>query len=121
MRYLSVASIFNVKDLEVAIGFYTTGLGFEIDFMIDDYIGVKKDGMVFLHLTSNKFRADRTGRGHIYIVLDEVDSYYAAIRARGLQPLSSPANLEYGMREFETTDPDGNILTFGCQVPSRFD
>jgi hypothetical protein len=46
-----------------------------------------------------------------YIQVSGVDAYYSE-RARGVS-LSDLGNREYGMRDFEVIDPNGNRLAFG--------
>jgi len=48
-----------------------------------------------------------------YIHVDGLDALADAYKAAGA-PITRPIELTvYGMREFEVTDPDGNILCFG--------
>jgi uncharacterized glyoxalase superfamily protein PhnB len=43
----------------------------------------------------------------------DVDSLHAELAARGAKVLKPPQDYDYGMRDFDVLDPDGNQLTFG--------
>jgi uncharacterized glyoxalase superfamily protein PhnB len=43
----------------------------------------------------------------------DVDAVHAELAARGARILKPPQDWDYGMRDFDLTDLDGNQLTFG--------
>ena len=43
----------------------------------------------------------------------DVDALYAELREAGAPITRTIENTVYGMREFEVTDPDGNVICFG--------
>ena len=43
----------------------------------------------------------------------DVDAVYAELAARGARIVKPPQNYDYGMRDFDLIDLDGNQLTFG--------
>ena len=45
--------------------------------------------------------------------MQDVDAVHAEMAARGAQILKPPQNYDYGMRDFDLVDLDGNYLTFG--------
>jgi uncharacterized glyoxalase superfamily protein PhnB len=45
--------------------------------------------------------------------LRNVDVVYAELAARGARIVKPPQNYDYGMRDFDLIDLDGNQLTFG--------
>jgi uncharacterized glyoxalase superfamily protein PhnB len=47
-----------------------------------------------------------------YIQVSGVDAYYSELTERGVS-LSDLGDREYGMRDFEVVDPNGNRLAFG--------
>jgi len=47
-----------------------------------------------------------------YIQVSGVDAYYSELKARGVN-LGDLGTREYGMRDFEVIDPNGNRLAFG--------
>ena len=58
--------------------------------------------------------------GHLgrHIIADEVDIYCATIKQRGAPILLEPTDEPYGLRDFVTRDPDGNVLTFSALLPT---
>jgi uncharacterized glyoxalase superfamily protein PhnB len=47
------------------------------------------------------------------VFVRDVDAVYAELEARGAKLVSRPQNYDYGMRDFDLVDLDGNQLTFG--------
>ena len=45
----------------------------------------------------------------------DVDAVYAELAARGARIAKPPQNYDYGMRDFDPIDLDGNQLTFGME------
>jgi uncharacterized glyoxalase superfamily protein PhnB len=45
--------------------------------------------------------------------LGDVDAVYAELAARGARIVKPPQDYDYGMRDFDLIDLDGNQLTFG--------
>jgi uncharacterized glyoxalase superfamily protein PhnB len=67
---------------------------------------------VALHLLSASQTSRLSGNGGVCVFVRDVDAVYAlaARRARIVKP---PQNYDYGMRDFDLIDLDGNQLTFG--------
>jgi uncharacterized glyoxalase superfamily protein PhnB len=47
------------------------------------------------------------------VFVRDVDAVYAELAARGARIVKPPQNYDYGMRDFDLIDLDGNQLTFG--------
>ena len=115
-----IVPVFQVSRLEDALKFYTEVLGFEEDFRYGGYAGVKL-GTLSLHLSEqvaggrDEYRKP-LGSGIAYVFCDEVDGYYAQIKAKGVKAKYGPEDFPYGMREFMVVDPDGNHLAFGSEI-----
>ena len=56
--------------------------------------------------------ADRAGSSVVTIFLDDLDTYVAAIAARGLEP-DEQETYSNGVRKIVYRDPDGNEVGFG--------
>ena len=56
--------------------------------------------------------ADRAGSSVVTIFLDDLDTYVAAIAARGLEP-DDQETYSDGVRKIVYRDPDGNEVGFG--------
>jgi len=44
-------------------------------------------------------------------------TYYVGLQKRGARILKAPANYDYGLRDFDVADLDGNMLFFGMEAP----
>jgi uncharacterized glyoxalase superfamily protein PhnB len=118
MKTQSSVVILHVSDLAASVKFYKEILGFTDDFKHDHYVGLKI-GEAPIHLTDMKSSRGPIGMGTVYFFCDEVDSYYAQIKAKGADLQGEPENQFYGMRDFIVADPDGNHLAFGCPGASK--
>jgi catechol 2,3-dioxygenase-like lactoylglutathione lyase family enzyme len=49
----------------------------------------------------------------VYLHVVGIETFYESLLLRGIEPTRDLENTAYGMREFEITDPDGNVLCFG--------
>jgi uncharacterized glyoxalase superfamily protein PhnB len=58
----------------------------------------------------------RSEGGSAFIFCDEVDDYCQEIKKNGAVIKVEPADRPYGMRDFIVLDPDGNHMTFGCEI-----
>jgi len=113
MKPISVIPVFHVKDVEASVRFYIEVLGFVQSFRYGTYVGLKI-GKCEIHICPPGDSGPRTGGGNAYIICEEVDDYFAQIKAAGAKPRSEPADRMYGMRDFVIFDPDDNQLSFGC-------
>ncbi len=77
---------------------------------------------VVTRLLCTYFAAQETkripGNGGICVFVNDVDGVYAELAARGANVIKQPQNYDYGMRDFDVLDLDGNHLTFGQESPS---
>lgn len=109
--------IIRVSDLQRALDFYCSVLGFHKDFEHRTspegpcYVGLSRDGHQ-LHLST--FCGDGVSPSTIYFYVDAVDALYESFRKAGLREAQlEPTNQTWGRREFYLRDPDGNALRFG--------
>jgi uncharacterized glyoxalase superfamily protein PhnB len=98
MKIRAFIPIFHVQDVSAASEYYTRVLGFTETFRYGTYVWLI------------------IGAGTAYVICDEIDAYFASIKAAGATPRSEPKDRIYGMRDFAVLDPDGNQLTFGCDL-----
>ena len=113
MKPISTIPVFHVANVETSARFYTDVLGFVQAFRYGTYVGLKM-GKCEIHICPPGDYGPRIGGGNAYIICDEVDDYFAEIKAAGAKPRSEPGDRMYGMRDFVIFDPDGNQLSFGC-------
>ena len=55
--------------------------------------------------------------GEIVLVVDDVDAFAEALRDRGVQLLSEPADRPWGHRTLHVADPDGFVVEFAQEIP----
>jgi len=116
---VGAATVFVVSDITASIAHYRGALGFAVTFQYGDptsYACLCRDG-VALHLLAAHRTRRLPGNGGICVFVSDVDGVYAELAARGAKVLKPPQNYDYGMRDFDVVDLDGNQLTFGMGAP----
>lgn len=104
-----------VRDVEQAVQFYTTRLGFEQGFLWGDpplAAGVNL-GQVSIHLVPG----DPQPGCSVYFVIDDADALYAFHQAQGIEIAKPIANRPWGLRDYTVRDQDGYELVFGHRLP----
>ena len=115
-REIGAMTLF-VPDLSEARKFYENAFGLQAQPMDEDTAMLRFGGMaVFLHKAAAApqplpeiLEEARKGAGQFAIIVGDVDAVCAEIASRGVQPLSGPADREWGMRTATFTDPAGHI------------
>jgi catechol 2,3-dioxygenase-like lactoylglutathione lyase family enzyme len=118
MKITDAATVFQVEDLERSLRYYREVLGFELDFEFGPYAGIHRDEM-YLHLCAHDTWKRPPGGGMATVFCDEVDLYHDEVKGRGATIPLAPTDEPYGMRDFVLSDPDGNLLTFGCELAKK--
>ena len=118
MSIKRIVPIIKVSDIESAVHFYCSVLGFSKNFQYSNapdgphYVGLSLDGHQ-LHLST--FAGDSVRGSATYFYVDDVDALYAELRSRGLGKAHlEPTDQTWGLRELYVRDRDGNTLRFGC-------
>jgi catechol 2,3-dioxygenase-like lactoylglutathione lyase family enzyme len=109
------ATVFVVSDIAASLAYYRDILGFQVTFEYGQppsYACLCRDE-VALHLLASGRTRRLPGHGGICVFVRDVDQVYAEVVARGARPINQPQNRDYGMRDFDVVDADGNQLTFG--------
>jgi catechol 2,3-dioxygenase-like lactoylglutathione lyase family enzyme len=112
---VGAATVFVVKDIAKSLGHYRDVLGFAVTFQYGDptfYVCLCRDE-VALHLIAAHRTKRLPGNGAICIFVRDVDAVHAELAARGANIVKPPQDYDYGMRDFDVLDPDGNQLVFG--------
>jgi catechol 2,3-dioxygenase-like lactoylglutathione lyase family enzyme len=116
---LQVTPFLHVGDLDKALAFFTSVLGFMVHYQVRDYAYIERENVAFRLLLTTEPRAG-TRRYAYYIDVRDVDGLYAELRP-GLDTLPAgdvegPFNQEYGQREFMVVAPDGDLIVFGQSI-----
>ncbi|MDN5288925.1 MAG: Lactoylglutathione lyase [Mucilaginibacter sp.] len=117
MKALSSTVVIHVSDLDRALNYYTTILGFIEDFKLADYAGLFLDH-VSIHLSgpANPGMHKAPGTAHFCIDCDEVGAYFDTILEKGALIIAPLEDRYYGVRDFAVNDHDGNTLIFGSAI-----
>ena len=114
-HFETVAPIFPVTNLKASVRYYTEKLLFKIGFEwanAEDeavsYAIVQKDDTE-LHLT----QSPKPHKTRAYFFVSGVQDYYNAIQNTEATITYKIQDLPWEMREFEVSDPDGNLIIFG--------
>ena len=116
---VGAATVFVVSDIAKSIEHYRDALGFTVTFQYGKptfYACLCRDE-VALHLLAAHETKRLPGNGGICVFVKDVDGVYAEIVARGANVIKPPQNYDYGMRDFDVIDLDGNHLMFGMEIP----
>ena len=114
-QMVGAATVFVVSNIAASIEHYRELLGFTVTFQYGDptfYACLCRDE-VALHLLAAHRTPRQPGNGGICVFVRDVDGVYAELAARGAKTIKPPQNYDYGMRDFDIVDLDGNQLTFG--------
>ena len=109
------ATVFVVSDIATSLAYYRDVLGFQVTFEYGEplsYACLCRDE-VALHLLASSRTKRLPGHGAICVFVRDVDQIYAEVSGRGARLLNQPEDRDYGMRDFDVVDADGNQLTFG--------
>jgi catechol 2,3-dioxygenase-like lactoylglutathione lyase family enzyme len=116
MMHASIA-VMTVRDIAQSLAYYRDKLGFETAFEYGQptyYAGLSSGG-VKLHLVAAHRTSRQPGNGAVTIFVDDVDGLHAELQKRGARILKAPADYDYGLRDFDVADLDGNMLFFGME------
>jgi uncharacterized glyoxalase superfamily protein PhnB len=112
------AAVLAVGDIEKGVAYYRDALGFAVTFQYGEptfYACLCRDD-VNLHLVAASKTRRLPGNGAIAIFVQDVDALHAELVGRGAKVVKPPADYDYGMREFDAVDLDGNQLFFGMGI-----
>jgi len=108
--------VMHVADINTALTYYTSVLGFTEDFRWNEYAGVCFGGSAHLHLNGFGTAPERNGKGQVYFMVPNVDEVYEGMLQRAALIDHAIVDNPYGMRDFSVLDQDGNRYTFGTEI-----
>jgi uncharacterized glyoxalase superfamily protein PhnB len=109
------ATVLTVRDIAASIAYFRDALGFAVAFEYGEptfYAGLCRDE-VELHLIAANQTKRQPGHGAITIFVEDVDALHAELVARNAKVVKPPQDYDYGMRDFDVVDLDGNQIFFG--------
>lgn len=113
-RFLSVSPLLPAPDVEDAIAFYGTHLGFALDYRDAEpaqFAIVRHDAVVLhLYATPDRALAEATS---LRIGIEGIDALYERCLAAGcVHPNGLLGSRPWGTREFTVVDPSGVCIAF---------
>jgi catechol 2,3-dioxygenase-like lactoylglutathione lyase family enzyme len=117
---VGAATVFVVIDIAKSVEHYRDALGFTVTFQYGKptYYACLCRDEVALHLLASHETKRLPGNGGICVFVKDVDGIHAEFAARRAKVIKPPQNYDYGMRDFDVVDLDGNHLTFGMETRS---
>jgi uncharacterized glyoxalase superfamily protein PhnB len=114
----NAAPQFLVSRLSDALAFYENRLGFDRDFVYEDFYASVSRGGATIHLKCapklDEERAHRKSGEHLdaYLAVSGIDELHDEFVRRGAAISKPLEERPWGMRDFHVEDPDGYILCF---------
>lgn len=114
-RCITITPIVPVSDLERALDFYTSILGFTVQAKDDGYAYIVWNDIALRLLTTTE--EPPSGGQACYICVENLDGLFELMKAN-LEKLPegrfrAPFDQPYGQREFHVTDEDSLLIFFG--------
>lgn len=106
-----VKPILPVVEMEHAVGFYRQ-LGFDIEPYDTEYNIVSLSGEEMFHLRAVEDLDPATNAASVYFHVQDVDAVHAEWTGTGIAA-GEVTDQPWGMREFTTSDPAGNLIRVG--------
>jgi predicted enzyme related to lactoylglutathione lyase len=112
MKIKQMSPLLLVTDLECSLDFYTTQLGFELDFRYEDfYAGIRNDAHRIHLKLGQPVQSDEEEHLDLYFSVENIDRLFETFKKQSLNIIQSLREMPYG-KEFYVADPDGYILGF---------
>ena len=115
---VGAATVFAVRDIAASRDHFRDVHGFAVTFEWGTplhYVCLCRDD-VQLHLLSAAGTKRLPGNSGLCVFVRDVDAVYEELKARGANILKPPETYDYGMRDFDVLDLDGNQITYGMGV-----
>jgi len=110
-------TVFTVRNVMASLAYYRDKLGFDLDFEYGTptFYGGVCSGEVTIHLIDAAQTPRQPGYGAVVIFVDDVDALHADLVKRGARVIKTPADYDYGLRDFDVADLDGNMIFFAME------
>lgn len=123
----NVCPILSYRDARAAIRFLQKAFGFELVACHESEDGRVQhaelrwgDSLIMLSEqtaeTIQRF-GERAGQGWTYVIVPDADAHHDRASKAGASITTEPADQDYGSRDYEATDTEGNLWSFGTYDP----
>ena len=96
-------------DVSAAVAYYRDVMGFRINYQKEDVGVMDRDAITILLIARTK---KHQGIGSFEVYVEDADTLYAELLAKGAQVDGPPVSHPWGLRDFRVEDPEGNRITF---------
>ncbi len=111
VRLENTTPILRVSHLAGSVDYYTTVLGFSVDWIVPDNMGsVSRDGHGLMLCLNDQGQAGTW----VWCGVSDVESLWQEYRSAGAIIRLPPTNYSWA-REIHVQDPDGHVLRFGSE------
>jgi uncharacterized glyoxalase superfamily protein PhnB len=140
--YESLTPYLRIANMDESLTFYRAALGFEVTNKVEHEGSISwaflRSGPISLMLSVWPARSlehdDDDEHAHqpwqgvglvnswpdinlvTFLYVQDADAAYERVRAAGYEPLDSPTDQPYGLREFLVRDPDGHCFVIGQRI-----
>ena len=108
-QFVQSALVMQVADVIKSTNYYQEILGFNCDYVSDDYGCVWRDNAAIHFAKSNE---PQTGL-RLFHWLNDVDQFYDEIKQKGAKISIEIGDRDYQLRDFGVEDINGALLIFG--------
>ena len=116
----STRFVIAVPDLKTSSAFYRDVLGFSIHTIPDPRFLFYTSGActVFAGECPGEIHPSKLGDHSYfaYLEIDDIDTYYASVQAKGAKIRKALCDEPWGMREFGVETADGHRIMFASQI-----
>ncbi len=109
------ATVLTVRDIAASLAYYRDALGFAVTYQYGEpifYVCLCRDEAA-VHLIAATKTERVPGNGALCIFVKDVDAIHAELVARKARVVKPPQDYDYGMRDFDVVDLDGNQIFYG--------
>ena len=114
-------TVLEVSDLQRSIDFYVGKLGFFTHGAWGDppsFCIVQRGGVTIALDRSRTVRDVPLNQyWAAYLYVENADALAEDYRAKGVEIVREPCDMDYGLRDFDVRDPDGHLIAFGHDLP----
>ncbi|RMG36705.1 MAG: hypothetical protein D6732_07880 [Methanobacteriota archaeon] len=122
---ISLEPVLPVRNLPETLDYYTEKLGFKIDWTWGDpldhasvSIGNENEGHSHAHLQLSQADGEIKPFGWFYFhVSRDLDVLFKRYAENGVEIVSEPKDMPWGMREFNIREINGYLFRFGQPLP----
>ena len=123
---MSIYPALTYRDVRAAIAWLEGAFGLQRhsvevgdDDRVDHAIVKHGDGMVMIESERPQdLHGSHTGKGWIYMVVDDADAHHERARVAGAEILGEPHDYGAGARGYSARDIEGNLWSFGTERPA---